>query len=396
MDYKELVLLALEALKSNVARTLLTMLGIIIGIASVITIISLGKGTTASIVDDISSFGAKVITVSPGRIQRGPGTSANTVTTLVLDDAEAIAKLSNVVAVSGVVSKSKVINANGETSTSSIKGVDVAYAQIQSISLDSGLFLDEGDVAGATRDVVLGDEIVEDLYGEDAEELVVGESIRIDGAAFRIIGVVDESSDALIPISTAQKILFGQTHLDSISVEVSDSKFVDQVMDDIESLLLIQHDIDDPSLADFSTRSTQSITETVSSVTGTLTTAISGIAAISLLVGGIGIMNIMLVTVTERTKEIGLLKAIGAKRKHILTQFLIESIILTLFGGLIGMGVGIGVSFVASSVMSIPFVVSASSVILAIGVSAAVGILFGWYPANKAAKLNPIDALRYE
>ena len=396
MDYKELILLALEALKSNIVRTLLTMLGIIIGIASVITIISLGEGTTASIVDEISSFGAKVITVSPGRIQRGPGTSANTVTTLVTNDAEEIAKLNYVVAISSVVSKSKTINANGETTTSSIKGVDVAYAQIQSITLDSGLFLDEGDVSGTTRDVVLGDEVVEELYGEEAEELVVGESIRIDGASFRIIGVIDESSDALVPVSTAQKILFGQSHLDSISVEVSDAKFVNKVMADIESSLLINHDIDDPSLADFSVRSTQSLTETISDVTGTLTTAISGIAAISLLVGGIGIMNIMLVTVTERTKEIGLLKAIGAKKNHILTQFLIESIVLTLFGGFIGMCVGIGMSFVASSAMGIPFVVSASSVVLAIGVSAAVGILFGWYPANKAAKLNPIDALRYE
>lgn len=396
MDYKELILLSLEALKSNIVRTLLTMLGIIIGIASVITIISLGEGTTASIVDDISSFGAKVITVSPGKIQRGAGSSSNTVTTLVVDDAEEIAKLNNVVTISSVVSKSKSINANSETTTSTIKGVDATYAKIQSITLLSGLFLEEGDIVGATRDVVLGDEIVEDLYGEEAEELVVGESIRIDGIAFRIIGVMDESGDVLIPVSTAQKIVFGQTNLDSISVEVSDTKFINQVMKDVENLLLIQHDIDDPALADFNVRSTQSLTETISSVTGTLTTAISGIAAISLVVGGIGIMNIMLVTVTERTKEIGLLKAVGAKKNHILTQFLIESIVLTLVGGFIGMVVGVLLSYVASSVMDIPFVVNASSIFLAIGVSATVGILFGWYPANKAAKLNPIDALRYE
>ena len=396
MDFKELILLAFGALRANIVRTLLTMLGIIIGIASVIAIISLGEGTTASIVDEISSFGAKVITVSPGRIQRGPGGGGEIVTTLVYDDAEAIAELTNVSAVSSVVSKTKSIIANGETTTASIKGVNVAYARIQSIELDSGLFLDEGDVVGATRDVVLGDEVVEELFGESAEELVVGETVRIDGVAFRIIGVINESSDALIPVSTAQKILFGQTHLDSISVEVAESRLVNQVMTDVENLLLFQHKIDDPTLADFNIRSTQSIAETVSSVTGTLTTAISGIAAISLVVGGIGIMNIMLVTVTERTKEIGLLKAIGAKKNHILTQFLIESIVLTLVGGLIGMGVGVSLSYVASKMMSIPFVVSVSSVALAIGVSAGVGILFGWYPANKAAKLNPIDALRYE
>jgi putative ABC transport system permease protein len=396
MDYKELTLLALEALKGNVIRTLLTMLGIIIGIASVITIISLGAGTTASIVDDISSFGAKVITVSPGKIQRGAGSTANTVTTLIQDDVEAIAELANVNAISSVVSKSKVINANGETTTSTIKGVGAAYEQIQSITLLSGLFLEEGDIIGATRDVVLGNEIVEELYGEAAEELVIGESIRIDGIAFRIIGVMNESSEALIPVSTAQKIVFGQTTLDSISVEVSESRYVNQVMKEVTDLLLVQHNIEDPALADFNVRSTQSITETISSVTGTLTTAISGIAAISLVVGGIGIMNIMLVTVTERTKEIGLLKAIGAKKHHILTQFLIEAIVLTLLGGLIGMIIGIVASYIASSIMDIPFVVSISSVLLAIGVSAAVGILFGWYPANKAANLSPIDALRYE
>ncbi len=394
MDFKELILLALDALKSNLVRTSLTMLGIIIGIASVIAIISLGEGSTASIVSDISSHGANVITVSPGLSQRGPGQSAGTVTTLTTDDGESISELENVVAVSAVVNKSEQIVANAEETNASIRGVEETYAEIQSLELTSGLFFEAGDVEGMSRVVVLGDEIVEELFGEGAE--IIGETVRIDARTFRIVGVAYEDSSAYIPLTTAQKVMFGQDHVDSISVAVTSTELVESTMSVIEELLLLEHEIDDPELADFNVRSSQTFVETISSVTGTLTTLLSGIAAISLLVGGIGIMNIMLVTVTERTKEIGLLKAIGAKRKDILTQFLIEAIVLTMFGGLIGMLLGGGIAYVASSVMNIPFVVSISSVLLAFGVSAGVGITFGWYPANKASRLNPIDALRYE
>ena len=200
----------------------------------------------------------------------------------------------------------------------------------------------------------------------------------------------------MIPLKTAQKILFGQDHLDSISVAVENSDQVEQLMKEIEDVLMIEHDIEEDQELDFSLRSAQEMISTISEVTGTMTAMLSGIAAISLLVGGIGIMNIMLVTVTERTKEIGLLKAIGAKSKDILTQFLIEAIVLTLFGGMLGMLVGVSITYMISRMINIPFVVSFSSVLLAIGVSGGVGILFGWYPASRAAKLHPIDALRYE
>ncbi len=396
MDIKELIILALDALKANLVRTLLTMLGIIIGIASVITIISLGSGSTASIVDEISSFGATIVTVSPGRIQRGPGQSSSSVTTLSFDDIEAIEKLQSVVRTSGIVSKNASLTANGEVSSASVKGVDWDYSQMYSLTMPFGSFLTEGDISGVTRDVVLGDEVVEDLFGEDAEELIIGEAVRIDARIFHIIGVIEDSSEVLIPLSTAQKILAGKTNLDSIAVEVIDSDTVEMATSDIEDTLMITHDIELEADADFSVRSSQAMTESISSVTGTLTTVISGIAAISLLVGGIGIMNIMLVTVTERTKEIGLLKALGAKKQDILTQFLIESVVLTLFGGIIGMSLGILLAYLGSSLLNIPFIVSLSSVLLAMGVSTIIGIVFGWYPANQAAKLNPIDALRYE
>jgi putative ABC transport system permease protein len=396
MDIKELFILAIDALKSNIVRTLLTMLGIIIGIASVIAIISLGSGSTASIVDEISSFGANIITVSPGSNQRGPGQSSGSVNTLIEDDADALLDIPNVVRVSGVVSKNFSLTANGEITSASVKGVSQEYDQMYSMTISYGSFLDESDILGVTRDVVVGDEVIEELFGEDAEELVLGEVVRIDSRIFHIIGIIEDSSEVLVPLTTAQKILTGQTYYNSIAVEVSESEAVEEATTNIENSLLLQHEIELESDADFSVRSAQAMTDSISSVTGTLTTVISGIAAISLLVGGIGIMNIMLVTVTERTKEIGLLKAIGAKKRDILTQFLIESIVLTLFGGLIGMGVGIIFAYVGSSLLSIPFVVSSSSIVLAITVSTLIGIIFGWYPANQAAKLNPIDALRYE
>lgn len=396
MDFKELFILAIDALKSNIVRTLLTMLGIIIGIASVITIISLGSGSTASIVDEISSFGATIVTVSPGSNQRGPGQSSGSVDTLVEADAQALLEVEDVVRVSGVVSKNFSLTANGEITSASVKGVSEEYAQMYSLTVSYGSFLDESDILGVTRDVVIGDEVIEELFGEDAEELVIGEVVRIDARIFHIIGIIEDSSEVMIPLTTAQKVMSGQNYLNSIAVEVVDSDSVETATTAIEDRMMLEHEIELEADADFSVRSSQAMTESISSVTGTLTTVISGIAAISLLVGGIGIMNIMLVTVTERTKEIGLLKAIGAKKQDILTQFLIESVVLTLFGGAIGMSLGILFAYVGSSLLSIPFIVSPTSVLLAMGVSTVIGIVFGWYPANQAAKLNPIDALRYE
>jgi putative ABC transport system permease protein len=396
MDYKELVLLAVETLKSNVARTLLTTLGIVIGIASVIIVISLGQGTTASVVENISSFGVNVITVSPGRTQRRPGQggSSSTVTTLVYEDAQTIADLAYVEAVSAVVRQTKQLVADGEDTNATINGVEASYEGIQSLTMLDGFFLDESDVNSHSKVVILGDSVVEELFGEGAQ--VVGQTLRIDGKTFRIKGVVIDSEDVFIPLTTAQKILFGQDYLNSISVAAIDSELVESLMVDIGNTLLLEHDIDEPDEADFSLRSAQEMIATVSSITGSMTAMLSGIAAISLVVGGIGIMNIMLVTVTERTKEIGLLKAIGAKKEDILVQFLIESVVMTMLGGLVGMILGIGVAYILADMINVPFVVSMSSVLMAVGVSAAVGIIFGWYPANKAAKLHPVDALRYE
>ena len=230
-------------------------------------------------------------------------------------------------------------------------------------------------------------------------------SIRIQGMAFKIIGVTtskggsgmtNQDNMIYIPLSTAQKILFGSKNLSSIAVEAKSEEVMIEAQDQIGYLLLARHGISDVSSADFSIMSQNDILSTASSITGTFTALLSGIAAISLVVGGIGIMNIMLVTVTERTREIGLRKALGAKKKHIIAQFLIESIILTFAGGVIGMIVGILAGYIICTVISYPFTISPGSIILAIGVSGAIGILFGWYPAKKASDLQPIEALRYE
>ena len=394
IDIKELVILALDQLRSNVARTMLTMLGIIIGIGSVITIISLGEGSTQSVVDQISSFGTNVITISPGQARRGPGMGGGTFNTLTEDDAEAIANIDNIEAVSGVVSGSKTIVYEENSVNSNISGVEESYAQIQSLEFTEGGNLSENSIDSMARNVLLGSEVVEDLFGEDA--VVLGGNVRIDGKTFRIMGVIKDSSSVVIPISTGQKLLFGHSYLNSIAVKIIDTELTKATISSIESLLLERHEITNPDNADFNLRSPQDMIDTVSTMTGTLTTVLGGIAAISLLVGGIGIMNIMLVTVTERTKDIGLLKAIGAKKNDILAQFLIESLVLTMVGGIIGVIVGGVLTYFASSVMSILFIISLKSILLAVGVSAGVGIALGYYPAKKAAELNPIDALRYE
>ena len=394
IDIKELVILALEQLRSNIARTMLTMLGIIIGIGSVITIISLGEGSTQSIVDQISAFGTNVITVSPGQAKKGPGMGGGTFDTLTKKDAEAIEELDNIEAVSGVVSGSKTIVYEDNSVNSNISGVEESYAQIQSMEFVEGVNLTESSINSMSRHVLLGSDTVEDLFGEDA--VVLGMSVRIDGKTFRIVGVIKDSSSVIVPITTGQKLLFGHTYLNSIAVKIIDTDLTETTTTLIESLLLEKHEIIDPEKADFNLKSPQDMIDTVNTMTGTLTTVLGGIAAISLLVGGIGIMNIMLVTVTERTKDIGLLKAIGAKRNDILAQFLIESLVLTMVGGMIGVIVGGVLTYFAANAMSIPFIVSLKSILLAVGVSAGVGMAFGYYPAKKASDLNPIDALRYE
>ena len=406
MSYRELIASALTALKSNVLRTLLTMLGIIIGIASVILIVSLGAGATQTITNQISSFGTNLVVVIPGSISQGGGAGIASIKSLTPEDGEAILKsgrVVNVAALSPLVSKPTKAVAGGVDVQTTVQGVAASYQTIQTVDIVQGEFLTQDHEQGLARVAVLGSDIATDLFGEGAEP--VGKSIKLDNRSFRVIGVAapkggspisnpDES--VYIPYTTAMKILLGQNHVQTLMVQAEDPKLIEQTMEDINTLLVERHKIADGDDPDFSLRSSKDALATLDTVTGLLTALLAGIAGISLLVGGIGIMNIMLVTVTERTKEIGLLKAIGAKRRDILTQFLIESVVLTLVGGSIGIVLGISLAYIITSIVNIPFIVQPFSIVLAVGVSAAVGIGFGLYPAQRAAKLSPIEALRYE
>ena len=407
MELNEIISEAVSTLSTNRLRTALATLGIVIGIGSVIALISLGAGSQKAVSDQIQSLGSNLLTVSPGFQTSGTvrGAAGGT-TTLTYDDAKAILSSPKITTVSNVspeLSRRSQITTGDANTNTQVIGVEPVYSGVHNITISNGNFITERDVDSMTKVAVLGPQVVEDLFGEGINP--TGKNIRIEGQSFRIIGVTEskggtgfQNQDDIVyvPLTTAQKSLYGANYLSSIAIAAESEDVMVAAQDEIGYLLLDRHNINDPADADFRIMSQSDILSTASSITSTFTTLLTGIAAISLVVGGIGIMNIMLVTVTERTREIGLRKALGAKKKNIITQFLVEAIILTFAGGIIGMLVGMLTSFIISKVMSIAFTVSAGSIILAIGVSGATGILFGWYPAKKASNLEPIEALRYE
>lgn len=406
MEISEIVLEAFNTLRVNKMRTALAVLGIVIGIGSVIALVSLGQASQKSITNQIESLGSNLLTISPTNAQSGNVRTSGAVTTLTYDDAKAIMtspSINTVSKVSPELSKrSQVVTGKNNTNTQ-IYGVTPTYAEVKKVETATGAFITQQDIDSMSKVAVLGPQVATDLFGEGVS--VVGQTIRIEGQTLRIIGVTKEKGGSgfnnqddviYIPLSTGMKVLYGQTYLSSISVEAKSADVMVAAQDQIGYLLLDRHKLKDPTKADFRIMNQGDILNTASSITGIFTSLLSGIAAISLLVGGIGIMNIMLVTVTERTREVGLRKALGAKKKTIITQFLTEAIILTVLGGFLGMILGILISFVLAKVMSLPFTISISSIALAIGVSGVIGIIFGWYPAKKASDLQPIEALRYE
>lgn len=405
MDF-EILTDAFGTLAINKLRTGLATLGIVIGIGSVIALISLGQASSQAIQSQIQSLGSNLLTVQPTGQFSGGVRSSSSNTTLTLADAEAIKTSSQITTVSNVSpefqSRSQVTTGNANTNTQ-ILGVTPEYAVIRKTTMESGNFITQNHVDSLSKVAVLGPQVVTDLFGEGANP--IGQTIRIGSQTLTVIGVTTskggtgfQNQDDIIwvPISTAMKQLFGADSLSSIAVEAKSSDVMIDAQNQVGYLLLSRHKISDPANKDFSIFNQQDLLNTISQTTGTFTTLLAGVAAISLLVGGIGIMNIMLVTVTERTREIGLRKALGAKKKVIVTQFLIESIILTFVGGIIGVAVGILASYLISYFTSAPFVVSPQAIALAFAVSAGIGILFGWYPARRAANLQPIEALRYE
>jgi putative ABC transport system permease protein len=391
----------------NKVRTGLTMLGIVIGIASVIAMTAIGQGAQNSISSSIQSIGSNLVMIMPGaqRSFGGPSTGRGEAQSLTLEDADAIqSQISDVSGVVREVSSRKQVVAGGNNTNTSIMGTEPSYSTVRSVTVDDGVFLSDQNVNSGAKVAVLGPTTRDDLFGTDATD-VVGQKIRINGSEYKVIGITkskggsgfSNSDDIIyIPYTTAQRYLSGNKYLSEIDVSASTSENSTQVQEDITTLLTQRHDITDSAKLDFNTMNQTDIIATASSVTSTFTTLLAAVAGISLVVGGIGIMNMMLTTVTERTREIGLRKAIGAKKRDINKQFLIEAVVLTFIGGVIGVILGWLISFVVTYLGVLQTSVSISSVLLAFGVSAGIGIVFGYYPAHRAANLNPIDALRYE
>ena len=396
------------ALLSNKSRSALTVLGIVIGIGSVITMISVGQGASKNIEESVQSLGSNLLVVTPGS-QRGAGSMVRggmgSATTLTIEDAEAIEdQIEDAEEVAPSVSSRKQVKTTKGTNTNtSIYGISESYQRVKSIGIETGNFINDVQVEKISKVAVLGPTTRDDLFGEGSDP--VGQKIRIENSEFTVIGVTASkggtgmgSSDDLIyiPISTAQRYLTGSNAVSNINVQVKSEGLMTAAQEQITSLLLERHKIADPLSADFSIMNQADIIGTMTSVTDTMTLLLGAIAGISLLVGGIGIMNMMLTTVTERTREIGLRKSLGAKGKDISAQFLAESVSLTFIGGIIGIILGWIAALLVTKFSGTATAMTSSSVFLAFGVSAAIGIIFGYYPARRASKLNPIDALRYE
>lgn len=396
------------ALLSNKSRSALTVLGIVIGIGSVIAMISIGQGASKSIEENIQSLGSNLLVVMPGS-QRGVGSMVRggmgSASTLTLEDAEAIKnEIGDIEEVAPSVSSRKQVKTTaGNNTNTSIYGVGESYAQVKNIDIETGSFINDTQINKTAKVAVLGPTTRDDLFGEGVDP--TGQKIRIESLDFTIIGVTASkggtgmgSSDDLIyiPLSTAQRYLTGSSSVSNINIQVESEDLMAAVQDEITNLLLIRHKITDSTNADFSIMNQADITSAMTSMTDTMTLLLGAIAGISLLVGGIGIMNMMLTTVTERTREIGLRKSLGAKNGDISAQFLVESVTLTFIGGIIGVFLGWLAAFLITKFSSTATDVTLFSVILGFGVSAIIGIIFGYYPARRAANLNPIEALRYE
>lgn len=402
MEYQEIIKSAIITLKSNVMRTGLTMLGIIIGIGSVIMIASIGQSAIAFVTNELSSFGTNYFQITPGAdiFSSFGGASEEPIT---LEDAEAIedSGIENIISVAPIGYVTRTVSANDERVNVFVYGITESGQSLLGPELVYGNLLTDAD--SNSRVIVMGIDAAEDLFGEGVNP--VGESVRIDNTRFRIIGITKRdsalagnffNSGVVIPLEILSNEIRGDDELAEIDISVENTDFLNQTMNDVELFLRNRKNIDDDEDNNFTLTSFQESLDTINTVTGLLTTLIAGISSISLVVGGVGVMNIMLVSVTERTKEIGLLKSIGAKENDILTQFLIEAVVMTVIGGAIGIFLGITGAFIVSLVAGIPFILSIPWIIIAVVASTLVGIIFGLYPARRAAALSPIDALRYE
>ena len=403
--YKEGFLMAWASLVANKMRSLLTMLGIIIGVAAVIALVSIGYGVRSQIQDSISSLGSNLLMVYPGA-PRTPGVrpTADSQKTLKLEDYTTISHLQDVDMASPVsAGSSYVVIYTNKNWTTSVNGVNADFQYINNWTVKSGRFITASQVERRERVAVIGNTVATNLFGTEDP---VGKDIRIKNNPYKVIGVLeskgsgsfgnDQDDVIYIPYTTGMERLQGVNYLRMIYFKAKDGVDLNRLQTDVENILRVRHNIKNPELDDFNVRNMATIMATVEETTATMTLFLGAVAAISLIVGGIGIMNIMLVSVTERTREIGVRKALGATYRVIVMQFLIEAVVISLVGGAIGILVGIGASKLIGALTSMKTVISMGPILLSFGFSMAIGLIFGLYPARKAAKLNPIDALHYE
>ncbi len=405
MSLNEILKISINSILSNKVRAFLTMLGIIIGIAAVIALLSLGQGAQSSILQQVEGLGSNTLTIVPvanfsGFTSRSSfeGFVNNKIDYKVLKVLENPVTFSEIEAISPEAGKSMSVSYRSKGGSYTVEGVEETFFDVRGVNINSGRQITKNDNQTLAKVAILGPSVYQKLFGESDP---IDKDIKIDGKVFRVIGVAESKGAQLdnnieVPLNTATSLLLGNKNLSQIVVKVKDENQIDQVSGKIDTefrKFFKLHQNDEANYSIFSSKDVATLAETV---TGIFTTLLSSIASISLIVGGIGIMNIMLVSVTERTKEIGLRKAVGAKQRVILWQFVIEAVVLTVIGGLIGIIFGLSLAFIVGHFGNIPIVISLGSIALATSVSATIGIVFGFYPAYRASRLNPIDALRYE
>lgn len=406
MNTTNLIKIAVRALANNKLRGFLTMLGIIIGVASVITMLAIGQGSKRSIQAQISEMGSNMIMIHPGAdVRGGVRQDASAMETLKLQDYEDIVDETRFVsAVSPSVNSSGQAIYGANNAPTTVYGISPDYLEIRRYKVEDGDMFTEQDIQTAAKVCVVGKTVVDNLFPDGGNP--VGKVIRFQKLPFRIVGVLeskgynsmgmDQDDLILAPYTTIQKKVLAITHLQGITCSALKEEYTDQAIDEISEILRRNHKLKDTDDDDFTIRSQQELSTMLTSTTDMMTVLLAAVAGISLLVGGIGIMNIMYVSVTERTREIGLRMSIGAKGIDILAQFLIESILISVTGGLIGVVFGVGAALIVNGVAHFPIYIQPWSVILSFAVCTVTGVFFGWYPAKKAAQLDPIEAIRYE
>ncbi|MFA6200006.1 MAG: ABC transporter permease [Bacteroidales bacterium] len=405
MNIKNLITIAFRALANNKMRGFLTMLGIIIGVSSVITMLAIGEGSKQSIKGQISDMGSNMIFVMPNYNREGVSKSASSMESLKIKDSENIKEeCPHIKEVSPVVNASGQLIYGNNNHPVSVTGASPSYLDIRKLTVQDGAMFTEQDVKSSTKVCVVGKTVVDKLFTEDEDP--IGKIIRYNSIPFKIVGVLkskgsstmgeDQDDVMLAPYTTIQKRILAITHIQTIFTSATTENDSQKAIAEITEVLNRNHKIQDGQEADFEIKSQQELMQTIDTVTSLITALLGSIAGISLLVGGIGIMNIMYVSVTERTKEIGLRMSVGARGRDVLSQFLVEAIILSVTGGVLGIIFGVSISYIVKLATGYAISVSTFSIVLAFAVCTIIGVFFGWYPAKKAANLDPIEAIRYE